>query len=204
MTSRSPELEAIIVAITPPQFALPVRRPRWESSVVSRLERLEAESRESRFWVRWGPLIYLVIGAAIPFGLGVDSMTRSLSLAQPDLTQPGLTRPPRPVHRWPRLGSRPGVLTQLPAAQSAAPPNASGLPASATAAIKPPPELVVLGYVEKPRVGREVVVSDGFEVYVTRQGETFADRFKVLKTTPTLVEVFDTYTNQALELSFSP
>lgn len=302
MTSPRPELEAIMVAITPPQLVLPVRRPRLESSVVNRLETLEAESRESRFWGRWGPLIYLVIGAAIPLGLGVDSITRSLSLAQPGFSSrveaeefvlrdagglvraklamsdrsPRLTfydaegnpreslrveresaskaRPGKGTHRLERplssstdkgvpmqiplgrgvlgAGSQSGVLaatpaggqtSQLratPAARSGVPAgssqgptelpmppaavlNPSGAPAIAAATI-PSPKLVVVGYVEKPGIGREVVVSDGFQVYVTHQGETFAERFKVVKITPTTVDIFDTYTNQSLQLGFSP
>ena len=84
------------------------------------------------------------------------------------------------------------------------------MPAPAGAALPfpadtlPPVKLTILGYVEKPGVGREVAVSDSLEVYVTHEGETFAERFKVLKITPTLVEVFDTYTNQNLRLGISP
>ena len=81
--------------------------------------------------------------------------------------------------------------------------NPSGVPAAAAATI-PGFKLVVVGYVEKPGVGREVVISDGFQIYVTHQGETFAERFKVQKITPTTVDILDTYTNQSLQLSFSP
>lgn len=314
----------------------PSSKPELES-ILRRLERLEAESRESRFWGRWGPLIYLVIGAAIPLGLGVDSITRSLSLAQPlssprveaqefllrdadgqvraklmmgdksprltfydaegnptqslsvervsasktkstkevprfertpasaadarsspaapapsqslqtlpavpatpaaggaqlvavqsnrstagalaaPLTKP---RPPAaPVRHTAASGTSqlpaspvapsgaPGGLGQGPAEAPALPaaPGPSSLPAApATAPAIPAPKLRVVGYVEKPGVGREVVVSDGFGVYVTHQGETFAERFKVLKITPTVVSLFDTYTSQNFDLGFSP
>ncbi|HLW78239.1 MAG TPA: hypothetical protein VKU44_01450 [Terriglobia bacterium] len=317
MTSQSPELVAIL----------------------KRLERLEAESRESRFWGRWGPLIYLVIGAAIPFGLGVDGISRSMGQAEvaprveaqefvlrdsggavraklvmgessprltlydsegnpreslsaeravygrtrgirraegaasraasaansglagspapvtapsttpaiPEKVQP-VTAPvapaglaargaqastlepvaaalfaqagqtnPAPLAGFPR--SRPVARSTtasagsagIPAAGSPAPSsdlpesNPAGYPGVPTpAAAVPPAKLTVLGYVEKPGVGRAVAISDGLEVYMTHQGEMFAERFMVLKTTPTLVEIFDTYTNQTLELGFSP
>lgn len=309
----------------------PSSKPELEI-ILRRLERLEAESRESRFWGRWGPLIYLVIGAAIPLGLGVDSITRSLSLAQPlasprveaqefllrdaggqvraklvmgdksprltfydaegnpreslsverlssskpkqnkemprferpqasaaglasgpaPQTSPNLgtsgTTPAAPSAPGPQLvalqSNRPAggplaasvpkpqpptasvrrtsaaATAQLPASplapsgpplgnsqapEPAIPPGPSSPPAApVTAPAIPAPKLAVVGYVEKPGVGREVVVSDGFGVYVTHQGETFAERFKVLKITPTVVSLFDTYTNQSLELGFSP
>jgi len=65
-------------------------------------------------------------------------------------------------------------------------------------------KLTVLGYVDKPGVGREVLVSQNSQIYVTHEGQTFADRFKVLRITPTQVDVLDTYTRQTLQLPVNP
>jgi hypothetical protein len=104
------------------------------------------------------------------------------------------------------------VTPLVPASDLAPSANAApALPAPApgvvslTAPPAPPSvKLTVLGYVEKPGVGREVLISQNSEVYVTHEGATFADRFKVLRITPTLVEVLDTYTHQSLQLTVGP
>lgn len=322
MSSQKPDLEVVL---------------RRLEKLEKRLEKLKNETNETRFWGRWGPLIYLLIGAALPVGLGVGNSMRSLG--QPDQLAsvegeefvlkdaggrlraklivrgnlPQLTlfdfenRPGTPlvgervlspaadegnrggaaqapagqtqsaqaqaaqrtpvdeVRRArqstaasppPEVKSQPGenLVARLardpfvyaaggrhpttaalsarrgggaaagplrlplrgvapPAAAPRAAPSgepASGLPTPPAAALPfspetlPPVKLTILGYVEKPGVGREVAVSDNIEVYVTHEGETFAERFKVVKITPTLVEVFDTYTNQNLRLGISP
>ncbi|HEV2493148.1 MAG TPA: hypothetical protein VG204_08775 [Terriglobia bacterium] len=103
----------------------------------------------------------------------------------------------------------PLVLPPSPAlSTNAAPalpvPTPTGAASLTALPVSPSVKLTVLGYVEKPGVGREVLVSQNSEVYVTHEGETFADRFKVLRITPTVVEVLDTYTHQTLQLSVSP
>ena len=49
-------------------------------------------------------------------------------------------------------------------------------------------------------MGREIVISDDYEVYVTHEGETFAERFKVLKLTPAAVDILDTKNNLTVRL----
>ena len=99
------------------------------------------------------------------------------------------------------------VFVPLPTGQSASASSASpvGLRATTVPAATAAPNvtLKILGYVDKPGVGREIVISDDYEVYVTHEGETFAERFKVLKITPGTVDVLDTKTNQIVRLSLS-
>jgi len=99
------------------------------------------------------------------------------------------------------------AFVPLPAAQSASASSASPVRSPATnvpaATTAPNVTLKILGYVDKPGVGREIVISDDYEVYVTHEGETFAERFKVLKITPGTVDVLDTKTNQTVRLNLS-
>ena len=53
---------------------------------------------------------------------------------------------------------------------------------------------------DKPGAGREIVISDDYEVYVIHEGETFAERFKVLKVNPGTVDILDTKTNLTVRL----
>ncbi len=127
-----------------------------------------------------------------PFAYGTQQRVMRRAALVPPSVAPGAVPAATPLAA---PSPRPAPSPDVPGAPSALPVLASALP---------PVKLTVLGYVDKPGVGREVAVSDNFEVYVTHEGETFAERFKVLKITPTLVEVFDTYTNQTLRLGVSP
>jgi hypothetical protein len=115
--------------------------------------------------------------------------------------QPPLVSSASRVPSGPPTESPNPVSPPVPAEAPAAP-NPASLPVLAAAF--PPVNLTVLGYVEKRGVAREVAVSDNFEVYVTHEGETFAERFKVVKVAPTVVQALDTYTNQTLQLALSP
>jgi hypothetical protein len=66
----------------------------------------------------------------------------------------------------------------------------------------PPVPLAGMGFSEKAGGAREAYVSDGEEVYVVHEGETFAMRFKVLKITSTLIEIEDETTHQTVQLPF--
>ncbi len=95
------------------------------------------------------------------------------------------------------------ALVPRPAAQSASASSASSVGSSATtvpAAAAPNVTLKILGYVDKPGAGREIVISDDYEVYVTHEGETFAERFKVLKITPATVDILDTKNSLTVRL----
>jgi hypothetical protein len=59
-----------------------------------------------------------------------------------------------------------------------------------------------LGYSEKN--GRqEAFVSDDDQTYVVHEGETFAQRYHVLKITPQFVEISDETTHQTVQLPFA-
>jgi len=93
------------------------------------------------------------------------------------------------------------ALVPRPAAQSASSASSVGSPATTVpAAAAPNVTLKILGYVDKPGAGREIVISDDYEVYVTHEGETFAERFKVLKVNPGTVDILDTKTNLTVRL----
>lgn len=66
----------------------------------------------------------------------------------------------------------------------------------------PPIPLKSLGYSE--RNGRqEAFVSDDDQTYVVHEGETFAQRYRVLKITPKFVEISDETTHQTAQLPFA-
>ncbi len=82
-------------------------------------------------------------------------------------------------------------------------------PAAAAPAAPPPPPppppipLKSLGYSEKN--GRqEAFVTDDDQTYVVHEGETFAQRYHVLKITPKFVEISDETTHQTVQLPFAP
>jgi len=142
----------------------------------------------------------------IPHAAPVGSLAAGKSSQRLQLAQP--SQNPLLEYRAPPVGAATGSASQNPRvtlapdrASSGAPPTA--VPTAQTTAT-PPIALKVLGYVDKPGIGREVVISDELEVYVAHEGETFAERFKVLKIFSTAVDVVDTYTNQTIRLTFSP
>lgn len=63
-------------------------------------------------------------------------------------------------------------------------------PAPAVAEFKP------LGYVERPDGSVEGVVAEGSRVFLVREGETFADRYRVLKVSASVVRAVDTLAAQ--------
>lgn len=65
----------------------------------------------------------------------------------------------------------------------------------------PPPPIKALGFMEKAGGVREATVTDDADdIYVVHENETFANRYKVLKITPTVIEIEDTTTQQTLQL----
>lgn len=82
-------------------------------------------------------------------------------------------------------------------AEPAAPPP----PPQATPPPAPPPvPLTALGYAEKPGGIREAYVSDGDQVFIVHEGESFATTFKVLKISPTAVEIEDATYQRTVQL----
>jgi len=80
-------------------------------------------------------------------------------------------------------------------------------PASAAAPTAPapppppaPPPLKAMGYTQKAGGVHEAIVTDDQEIYIVHEGDTFANRFRVLKISPSAVEVDDETTHQTLRL----
>jgi hypothetical protein len=78
--------------------------------------------------------------------------------------------------------------------------DTTAIPASSL----PPVHLKLLGYVDKPGSGRQVVISDDIQINVVEEGRTFDERFQVLTISPTVVEIRDMYTKQTMRLNLSP
>ena len=89
--------------------------------------------------------------------------------------------------------------------ESSAPPRpaasaAPQAPAPALPAPPPPPPLKAMGYADMPGGVREAYVSYEDQVYSVQEGDTIANKFKVLKVSPTQVEVEDASSKEKLNL----
>jgi len=108
-----------------------------------------------------------------------------------------------------KLQSRPlSLIGRDPFAfQSPTPPQppASAAPqAPAPPAPPPPPPLKAMGYADMPGGVREAYVSYEDQVYSVQEGDTIANKFKVLKVSPTQVEVEDASSKEKLKLPIAP
>jgi len=72
------------------------------------------------------------------------------------------------------------------------------------AVLPPPLALKVMGYADKPGKGRELFIAEDSEVFVVHEGDLFADRFRVLKISPTEVELEDVTRRERFKLTFHP
>jgi hypothetical protein len=68
----------------------------------------------------------------------------------------------------------------------------------------PPPPLKAVGVTQKSGGVNEAIVSDDQEIYIVHEGETFARRFRVVKITPSQVEVDDDTTHETIRLPIAP
>ena len=103
----------------------------------------------------------------------------------------------------PKIGRNPfefPVKEAPPQPVSTAGPAAPG--PAARPAPPPPPPLKAVGYTEKSGGVREAIVSLEDQIFVIHEGETFAKRYKVLKITPSQIEVNDETTQQSIKLPF--
>lgn len=86
----------------------------------------------------------------------------------------------------------------------AAPPtplaSSAGPAAPAPPPTPAPPPLKAMGYTEKAGGVHEAIVTDDQEIYIVHEGDTFAQHFRVLKISPSAVEVDDETTHQTLRL----
>ncbi len=77
-------------------------------------------------------------------------------------------------------------------------------PATATRAAGPAPvPFSALGYTEKAGGQRQAYVAADDQIYTVHEGETFADKYKLLKITPTLIEIENEEVHQRTELPFA-
>jgi hypothetical protein len=68
----------------------------------------------------------------------------------------------------------------------------------------PPPPLKAVGVTQKSGGINEAIVSDDQEIYIVHEGETFARRFRVVKITPSQVEIDDDTTHETIRLPIAP
>lgn len=88
-----------------------------------------------------------------------------------------------------RVDPRPSApVTQLPVQPPPPPP--------------PPLPLKALGYSEKPGGVREAYISDEEQIYVVHAGESFGNRFRVIKIDSQHIEVEDDVSHQTAQLTF--
>lgn len=112
---------------------------------------------------------------------------------------------PGPVARNPFEYQRQGPIVRI--SRSSA--RSSYVPAERTASSRTPGEmnlsdLKVLGFVDKPGVGTEAIVSDEMNIHFVPEGGAFAERFRLLKITGKAVEIEDLSTHQTAWLPFQP
>ena len=116
--------------------------------------------------------------------LAAQTQRPSHPLATP--APPGSQSEPLPPGSSPALSAEPAA--QAPAAQEATVP---ALPAVT---------LKALGYAESADGTAQAVLTDGNTLYVVKEGEDFAERFRVIGIRPEYLEVEDEYTNQTFRL----
>jgi hypothetical protein len=102
---------------------------------------------------------------------------------------PKLSRNPFDFRRQP-------VAVEPEEALAAAPPPIPAGP--------PPIPLKALGYTEKSPGEPEAIVTDDDQIFIVHEGESFARKYRVLKITPTAIEVEDETTRQRARLPIAP
>jgi len=98
----------------------------------------------------------------------------------------------------PKLARNPFEFEAKPA--PATPPESAAAPAAPTPPPPAPPPLKAMGYTQKAGGVNEAIVTDDQEIYIVHEGEIFAQRFRVLKISPSAVEVDDETTHQTIRL----
>ena len=125
-----------------------------------------------------------------------DPQSRPAGSTTPQVAGPLLAQVERPFDAgsaWP------------PTSVAAAPPAVDPSAIEAGPEVPPPSAtLKVLGYADNPDKGREIFISEESEVFVVREGEIFAERFRVLRITPTEVEIEDELRRERFSVTFQP
>ncbi len=122
-----------------------------------------------------------------------DELSRYDPVVRLDLLKKLESRKLPEIARDPFASGAPRAVAQpVPAAPSAPPPPPP----------PPPIPLKALGYSEKN--GRqEAFVGDDEQTYVVHEGETFAQRYRVVKITPQFIEIVDESSHQTAQLPFA-
>ena len=128
---------------------------------------------------------------------GVSGLSRYDPELYLELLKKVQSRPLTPISRDPFAFQSP---TPPRPAASAAPQAA----APAAPAPPPPSPLKAMGYSDMPGGVREAYVSYEDQVYSVHEGDTIGNKFKVLKVSPTQVEVEDASSKEKLKLPIAP
>jgi hypothetical protein len=129
---------------------------------------------------------------------GSDDLSRYDTIVRLDLLQELDGRPLPELPRNPFEFEAPQISKEQQMAQAAA-------AAAATTAPPPPPpvpevNLKALGYAEKAGGVREAYVVDDTDVYIVHEGDSVANRYRILKITPASITVEDEPSHQSVEL----
>lgn len=89
-----------------------------------------------------------------------------------------------------------------PEREIAGTPTSTG-PGAPSAPPVPRVPLKALGFTEKSGGMREAIVTDDDQIFIVHEGETFARRFRVVRISPTMVELEDDTTHQSIRLPIS-
>ncbi len=130
-------------------------------------------------------------GPPLP-GDGLDELSRYDPVVRLDVLNKLQSRPLTRPARNPFQGPAPPRVEQAAPAPVAPPPPPP----------PPPIPLKAMGYTEKT-AGLEAFVADDQQTYVVHEGETFAQRYRVLKLTDKFIEIEDESTHQIVQLPFA-
>ncbi len=120
-----------------------------------------------------------------------DDLARFDPVVKLELLHQLQSRPVPHFNRNPFEYPTPKVAPAPPAAPAAPP----------VAQPPPPPPIKALGYMEKAGGVKEATVTDDADnIYVVHENDVFANHFKVLKISPTVIEIEDTATQQSIQL----
>jgi hypothetical protein len=125
-----------------------------------------------------------------------EDLTRYDPVLRLDLLQELDDRPLPELPRNPFEFEAPPISKDQQAAAAAAAANASAPP-------PPPPiqiNLKILGYAEKAGGVLEAYLSDDTDVYVVHEGESVANRYRILKISPTSVTFEDEPSHQSVDM----
>lgn len=178
---------------------------KWASGILGAVSLLLVVNLALQFnWVRAGGArpspAYPRVAAnarAANSSMGGDDLSRYESMVELDLLKELDARPLPELTRNPFEFEAPPLTKAQQDAQAAA--------AAAAALPQPPPPLVItlkaLGYAEKTGGVREAYVADDTDVYIIHEGDSVANRYRILKISPNSITVEDEPSHQSAEIA---